>query len=175
MNKSKFSARQITYIGLFVSLGVVVNSLRVGSFSFGGLPIIMAGYALGPVLGFLTGAITDIVAFIVRPSAMGGLNPIFTLTSALTGLIPVLVTKLLGEEYPKFSYLKILIGVIVGQFLTSVVLVNIFIDILYAPGTFWIKFGHSLTKQLIQAPIYAFLIKSILEVTTKQINFRDLR
>ena len=172
---SKFSTKQIAYMGILVAIGVVVNSLRIGKLSFGGLPIILSGYALGPIMGFIVGGVTDVVAFIVRPSSMGGPNPIFTMTSALTGMIPVIVSRLLGDNYPKYSYWKLVVGVLIGQYITSVLIVNFFIDLLYAPGTFWIKASEAAVKQAIQAPIYAYLIKFILDSTTKYIDFRNLK
>ncbi len=174
-NSSKFSTREISYVAIFVAIGVVINTLRMGILSFGGLPIILSGYALGPGMGFLVGAVTDIVAFIIRPSTTGEFNPLFIMTSALTGLIPVIVTNLLGDKYPKFKFWKVLVGVIVGQFITSVFLVPFFIDKLYAPGTFFIKMSKAAVKQATQAPVYAFLIKTIIDATYKYIDYRNLK
>lgn len=173
---SKFSTRQIAYIGIFVGIGVMINSIRMeGVLSLGGLPIILSGYALGPGLGFIVGILTDIVAFIVRPSSTGGINPIFAITSGLTALIPVLVTRLLGDKYPKYSYWKIVVGILVGQFITSVFITPFFVDLLYLPGSFWIKMPKAAIMQTIKAPIYGFLVKVIIEATTKTINFRKLK
>lgn len=175
IEKRKFSTRQLTYVAIFVTLSVIVNSVRVGFLSFGGLPIIMSGYILGPGLGFVVGIVTDIVGVIVRPPSTGGINPLFVLTSGLTGFIPVFVSQLLRDRYPDYKYWKLVVGIIVGQFITSVFMVNIFIDLLYAPGTFWVKMPKAAVKQLLQAPIYAATIKAVLETTSKQFDFRNLK
>lgn len=165
----KFTPNRITYMAVFVALGVIINTVRIGSISFGGFPIILSGYLLGPIPGFIVGGVTDIVAFIVRPSSFG-FNPIFTLTSALTGLIPIVVTKLLGEKYPKYTFIKVLIGVLIGQVLTSVVAVPIFSTILYKK-VFIVEATKALTKQAISIPIYSFLIISLNDRISKVIKF----
>lgn len=158
-------------MAVLIALGVITNSLRIGKFSFGGLPIIFSGYALSPFSGFIVGGLTDILAFLVRPSSTGAINPIFVLTSALTGFIPVFISNILKDKFPKYSFWKMLIAILIGQFITSVFIVNFFIDLLYAPGTFYIKALSSAIKQLIQAPIYAYIIKEIIDKTSGFINY----
>lgn len=144
-------------IALFIAIGVVINSLRVNGISFGGLPIIFSGFMLGPVSGFIVGALTDVVAFIVRPSATGGFNPIFMLTSALTGFIPVFVAKLLNRNKDNYKLWQIFIGVLVGQMFTSVLLVPYFIHILYHKNYF-VTVSKAFAKQLFSIPIYSIII-----------------
>ena len=172
--KSKFSSKQIAYASIFIALSVVVNSLRIGKVSFGGFPIIFSGYALGPVMGFVVGAMADIVGFIVRPSSTGGFNPLFIMTSALTGAIPVIVTSALGDKYPKYSLWKIFVGILVGQVVTSVIMVPIFLTILYGKKSLWLYMASAATKQAFSIPIYAALLKTLHEATAKVVNFREL-
>lgn len=171
----KLTTRQITYMAIFVALSVAINTVRIGSVSFGGFPIIMSGYLLGPLPGFVVGAVADLLGFIVRPSSFG-FNPIFTLTSALTGLIPVVFTsKVLRENYPNFTFVKVLIGIFVGQFTTSVVLVPMFQVLLYGNNTFWYFAGKAAIKQLISIPFYAFFTVNLADRLTKAIDFRGLK
>lgn len=167
------SVNRLTYMAVFVAIGVIINSLRVGEVSFGGFPIILSGYLMGPLAGFIVGGVTDVVAFIVRPSAFG-FNPIFTLTSALTGLLPILVTSILGESYPKFSFVKVLIGILVGQFLTSILIVPVFSTLLYGQASFLVLALKALIKQAISVPIYAFLVTSLNDRFSKVINFKKI-
>lgn len=166
----KFSTNKLTYMAIFVALSAAINSMRVGSVSFGGFPIIFSGYLLGPLAGFIVGGVADIVGFIIRPSGFA-FSPLFTLTSALTGLIPILVTESLGDKYPKFTLLKVVIGVFIGQILTSVILVPIFSVMLYGKETIWVLAVKSLLKQIVSIPIYAFLITTINDRLTKVIDF----
>lgn len=156
---------RLTLMALFIALSVAINSVRVGSVSFGGFPIIFSGYVLGPISGFIVGAIADVVGFIVRPSA-SPFNPLYTLTSALTGFIPVVVTSLFGKKDTKLVYWKVLIGILVGQTLTSVFLAPLFQMIFLNKG-FWLLVGRAATKQAISIPIYAFLCVSIYDALVK--------
>ena len=174
LNK-KFSTYRLTYLAIFVALSVVINTARIGSVSFGGFPIILSGYFLGPVNGFIVGAVADLVGFIIRPSSSGGFNPLFILTSALTGLIPVLVTRLLKEEYPKYSFIKVLAGIFVGQMLTSVIMVPFFRVMLYGNNTFIYFATRAFTKQIVSIPIYAFLVVTIAEKVGANLNFKKIR
>lgn len=167
---NKFTTVKISYMSIFIALSVMINSLRIGSISFGGFPIILSGYLLGPIPGFIVGGVSDLLGFIIRPSAFA-FNPLFTLTSALTGAIPVVVTNLLGERYPNYSLVKILIGVFVGQILTSVIMVPIFSSILYGRATVWVLAGDAFIKQALSIPVYALLIKILNDRLKRVINF----
>lgn len=155
---SSFSTYRITYVAIFIAMSVAINTIRIGSVSFGGFPIIMAGFFLGPINGFITGAVADLLGFLVRPSSSGAFNPLFTLTSALTGLIPVVVTRAINKKSTTLTFVTVLVGVFVGQLITSVILVPIFRVILQGKNTFLYYFTQALIKQLVSVPIYAFLI-----------------
>lgn len=177
LKKPFLTTKELTLMAMFVAIGVAINTVRVGIFSFGGFPIILSGYVLGPIPGFIIGAITDLVAFIVRPS--GPFNPAYTLTSALTGFIPVFITNLLGDRYPKYKYWKVLIGTFIGQFLTSVFMVPVFRTIFQATDkSFWVQVGihagKAAIKQAWSVPLYAFLVISVIEAIYKavDVNFR---
>ncbi len=161
--KNKFlDAKMMAYISVFVALSVVVNILRVGSLSFGGFPIIFSGFVLGPVGGFIVGAITDVLSFIIRPS--GQFNIIFTLTSGLTGLIPVLVFRMLSFKNENLSFIKVFIGIASGQLITSVILVPIFIALFMGTDKGFAYFAiKALIKQSFSVPIYSIVLISLYE------------
>ncbi len=173
LNKERvnlFSTKKITYMAIFIALSVLINSLRIGSISFGGFPIILSGYLLGGIPGFIVGALADIVGFLIRPSSQA-FNILFVLTSALTGLIPVVVTNALGDKYPKFTLIKVSIGVLVGQMITTVTLVPIFRVLLFGSNTFWFYAGRALINQAVNIPLYAFLVTTLSDRITKVIDF----
>lgn len=60
------------------------------------VPIILSGIICGPLAGLLTGTLSDILCFIIKPSGPYFLG--FTLTCALTGLIPGLIFKYLKKK-----------------------------------------------------------------------------
>ncbi|MGI6574837.1 MAG: folate family ECF transporter S component [bacterium] len=134
----RFTTTKIAYLALLIALGVVltriasiriaimgVEGIRIG---LGGFPIIFAGFLFGPVAGGIVGAITDIIGFASSP--MGPYLPHFTLTAALTGILPALVLKLFGiQEKP--PYLLLFLAVIVGQGITSLLLVPYFLHTIF--------------------------------------------
>ncbi|NLD18364.1 MAG: folate family ECF transporter S component [Tissierellia bacterium] len=172
---NKFSTNRITYIAMFVALSVAINTARVGSISFGGFPIILSGYFLGPINGFIVGALADVIAYIIRPSAGGGFNPLFILTSALTGFIPVVVTRLLGEKYPNYNFPKLFAGIFVGQMLTSVIMVPFFRVMLYGENTFIFFASSAFIRQAFNMPLYAFLINTVNESLRRTVNFERIK
>lgn len=173
-SERKISINRLSYMAFFVALSVIINTLRIGTVSFGGFPIILSGYFLGPISGFLVGAAADLLGFLVRPSAFA-FNPLFTLTSALTGLIPVLTTHLLGGRYPKYSFVKVFIGIFTGQLITSVLLVPLFQVLLYGNKTFLYYLSSAALKQAVSIPLYAFLTLSLHDRLAKFLSFDKLK
>lgn len=172
VKKSIFTTKKIAYAAIFIAISVAINTMRIGSISFGGFPIIFSGYVLGPLMGFIVGGLADVVGFLIRPSATGGFNPLFTLTSALTGAIPIIVTKLLGDKYPNYKLWKIFLGIFIGQTITSVVMVPIFISLIAGKNTVWYYIYKAAAKQIVSIPIYAILLKAINDTITKHFDFR---
>lgn len=98
--RNKVETQRLALMAIFVALGVIINTLRMGFFSFGGFPIILSGLYLGPIAGLAVGAVTDIIAYIIRPG--GDFSILYTLTSALTGFLPIFLINLLTLLIPKF-------------------------------------------------------------------------
>lgn len=172
--KNLFSAKSLSYLSMFIALSVILNTLRVGSISFGGFPIIYSGMALGPVYGFIVGLVSDLLGFLVRPSS-NAFNLAFTLTSALTGAIPVIVLKLIGKEKEgKTNFVKVLIAILVGQTITSVILVPYFMKLFYG-FNFIERFIKALSKQIWSIPLYAFVFVATWKVISKQVDFDKIK
>jgi len=124
-------------MGLLIALSIIltrVASLRIAiggiegiRIGFGGLPIILGGVLFGPLSGGLVGAISDLVGYFINP--MGAYMPHFTLTSALTGIIPALVLKLSQKNEP--NVLELGTAIAAGQIITSLVLVPYFLHTLF--------------------------------------------
>lgn len=61
--------------------------LRIG---FGDIPVIISGMVFGPIAGALTGAVSDVLGFLINP--MGDVYiPGMTISAALRGLLPGLI------------------------------------------------------------------------------------
>lgn len=168
--RKQSSTRRITYMAVFIALSVVINTMRFGSVSFGGFPIIYSGLVLGPVNGLIVGAVSDVLGFIIRPSS-GGYNVVFTLTSALTGLIPIMVVKLFKVKYPNYKFYQVLLGIFIGQMLTSVIMAPYFQALLFGKNTFIYYASKAFIKQIVSIPLYAALFTSMTESIKDSIDF----
>lgn len=168
--RKQSSTRRITYMAVFIALSVVINTMRFGSVSFGGFPIIYSGLVLGPVNGLIVGAVSDVLGFIIRPSS-GGYNVVFTLTSALTGLIPIMIVQLFKVKYPNFKFYQVLLGIFVGQMLTSVIMAPYFQALLFGKNTFYYYASKAFIKQIVSIPLYAALFTSMTESIKDSIDF----
>ncbi|MDO5716530.1 MAG: folate family ECF transporter S component [Tissierellia bacterium] len=168
--KSTYSTKTLVYAAVFVALSVAINSLRIGNISFGGFPIIFGGFALGPIMGFIIGSVADILGFLIRPSSTGGFNPLFILTSGLTGLIPVFVLRFIPVKDRFSNFVAILISIAIGQIITSVIMVPIFRYWLYAHPLL-VTMGNAAIKQLYSVPLYALLFINTQKVILREVNF----
>lgn len=171
----KITVRDMVYISLLIALNIVlgrVTSIRVPMagiegvrIGFGGLPIIFSGIALGPLAGGIVGGVGDVIGYWINP--MGQYMPHFTLTAALTGIIPGLILRPLKKSEYTFWQLVIAIGI--GQTITSVLLVPYFIDRLFNVPMITTLPGN-LINQVIHVPLYAFMTKVIMKRLSTVIN-----
>ncbi|MDP3387020.1 MAG: folate family ECF transporter S component, partial [Eubacteriales bacterium] len=80
-----------------LGLIIPIAGLPALKINFSSVPLIMVGIFFGPAAGFMAGAISDVVGYMINP--MGGAYfPGFTLSTALTGMIPGLIYKLLNSR-----------------------------------------------------------------------------
>lgn len=158
----RLNPRIIAISGFLIALNIVLSRVITipGVVNFGGFPIIFGGIVFGPVVGGIVGAVGDVVSFIVRPT--GVFMPHFTLTSALTGIIPGLMMKLLKADLPKFPLWKIFVSILVGQVLTSILMVPYFLNSLFGMPLI-VQMTQALVKQAINIPVYSIIIKGLIE------------
>jgi ECF transporter S component (folate family) len=127
--------RHLAFTGIFIAMSVVLTrfaSLRIAiggiegiRIGFGTLPIILSGMLLGPISGALTGALADIIGFVLSP--MGPYFPHFTLTSSLYGVIPGIVSLLPFHSKTLRTFCAVAIPQVgVGLFLTPYFLHTLF-------------------------------------------------
>jgi len=168
LNVMKITTRKMAYMAMLVVLNIVLTriaSIRIAignveatRIGFGGFPVILAGIAMGPAAGGLVGAMGDIIGYWINP--MGAYMPHFTMTAALTGVIPGLVIKLFRTETPNFW--QLFIAIALGQLITSVLLVPYFLYKLFGiPFTY--KVVSALITQSFNIPIYTTFAKMIMK------------
>ena len=164
----KISSHQITTMGLFIALSILLTrmaSLRVAiggvegiRIGLGRLPIILGGIIFGPLAGGLIGAFSDLLGYFINP--IGAYMPHFTLTSALTGVIPATILILMRKDEPNVFDLGL--AITMGQLVTSIMLIPYFLHILF--GLPWkVLLPPRILAEPIQIFIYTYTINMILK------------
>ncbi len=151
---------RLTRMAMFVALTLAIQMVPVppvagGLLRFSALPLILAGFLLGPRSGFWVGVVSDLLEFLVVPKSKMYF-PGFTLTQGLTAALPALVV---GRGPASFS--RFLVGIAAGQGLTKLVLVPVFLLILAPVPNLLAAWGTLVaTAFLVQAvhvPFYAWI------------------
>lgn len=155
--------RNITLVGLLVAMSIVlsrvasiripfagVEGVRIG---FGKLPIFLASFMLGPFYGGLVGAVSDFLGYIIQP--IGPYVPHFTIISALCGVIPITVLRIIkGKEG---HILNIIISVGIAVIITELFLIPYSLNLVFG-----IPWQVLIIPRLISVPptiaIYSYLI-----------------
>ena len=164
----KISSHKITTMGFLIALSIILTriaSLRIAiggvegiRIGLGRLPIILGGIIFGPLAGGLIGAFSDLLGYFINP--IGVYMPHFTLTSALTGIIPATILILMRKEEPNVFDLGV--AITAGQVITSIFLVPYFLNILF--GIPWkILMPPRIVAEPIQIFIYTYTINIILK------------
>ena len=156
-------------MGLLIGLSIILTrlaSLRIAiggvegiRIGFGKLPIILGGIIFGPLAGGIIGAFSDILGYFINP--IGAYMPHFTLTSALTGIIPVAILSIKKNEEPTVFELGITITI--GQIITSIILIPCFLHILF--GLPW---GVLIPPRMVSEPIHVFIYTYTINIILKR-------
>jgi len=162
----KYSTKELVYMSFLIALNIVlsrvasirisigaVEGIRIG---FGSFPPILAGIMFGPGAGGIVGAIGDIMGYYMNP--MGAYIPLFTLSAALTGVIPSLILKLTKRSTQSLWQLIIAIGI--GQVITSIILTPYFLQLAFNIP-FFATLPARIIAQAINIPIFAILVQAI--------------
>ena len=170
MNFRNTDIRRIVYIGLLISLTIILRrylNFQIGLISFGGFPVILSGIMFGPFYGACTGALADILGYIFN-SFGKPYHPGFTITAALDGCIPPLILLAFrkNSKVPDFWFLAV--SIFIAQFVTGVILVPYFYSQLMGKAFMYVKIWEGLITQMVHGPLYAFFINKILKIYYSQ-------
>lgn len=173
----RLSARNIVIYSMLIALNVVltrVGSIRIGGggtevirIGFGGFPVIFTGIAFGPIAGGVVGAIGDIMGMIISP--MGPYMPHFTISAALTGIIPGLIMMNCKDKTCKTSFFRLLLAIGIGEVITSIILVPYFMNTLFGVP-FEVSLPPRLISQAITIPLYAYTARILLNRICSALN-----
>lgn len=171
------STKKLVYTALLVAANIALNSFDVSvplagtKLTFSYIPCFIAGIFLGPLAGFLTGAIGDVLGFLIHSQGLVWM-PLITVSSALIGLIPGLVFKFI-KLHPVWNIVisLALVFVICTVFLNTYALFQI-----YSRGrTFWVYLGVRMTTQPIVFAINAAAILLLYMPLKKYIFKTEIR
>ncbi|BDX52845.1 hypothetical protein JPM7_4520 [Metamycoplasma equirhinis] len=91
----KWNSKRIAFVGVLIAISVVfflisvrilpISALPSIKFGFIGLPIKITGFIFGPIVGFITGILADLISFALVPTYY---NFLYTLAVAIAGFIP---------------------------------------------------------------------------------------
>lgn len=103
VKRGGMSVRVLSYTAILAAMSAFFNIFTV-TFGLGGsmavsftyIPNFLAGAFLGPLPGFLTGIIGDLIGHWIAPK--GAFNPIIFISSGLLGLIPGVVFQLFRKN-----------------------------------------------------------------------------
>ncbi len=90
-------ATSVSFILIFNAI-LPVTALPPFKLMAGGLPIKITGYIFGPIIGGLTGAISDLISFMARPTYY---HFYFTLAWIAAGVIPGVVGYFMNKRWKK--------------------------------------------------------------------------
>ncbi len=165
LNNKIMSTRALVTISLLTSISIILARVMgimvpVAGFpalkiNFSTIPIMLSGILFGPVAGFMTGGVADVIGYLINPQG-GPFFPGFTLTTALTGMIPGLIYKII-TKYDKIK--KINFNYINGLF---ILLISFGLGYaFYAKGVLTFNNGLSFNGQSIHIAISGLIILSI--------------
>ncbi len=150
--------KKLVYGAAFIAISVILGSF----FSFyltdsikvtlAPLVVMFAGAALGPVWGAATGAITNVLSYLIGGTAIAPYSPGPTVTMALYGLLAGLFFYKRQSTLPKIAITTVLI-----QIVCSLLLNTLWMSLMY--GTpYLVQLAMRAPTSLISCAIYVILL-----------------
>lgn len=168
------SARELKNIRCIVTIGVLLatavaldgfGSIRFGEYlkiNFAFLPLAMTGILFGPVAGCMAGMLTDLIGYLVNPTA--GFIPVLMLITGLEGLIYGLVLYNIRSER---TY-RTVIRVVAARFIVCA-LCNLTLNTLalYSYGfisgeSFGVVFGARIATNVITFCLGSYMMMAVI-------------
>lgn len=152
--------RVLTLAAMLIAVSIVLGFFKLPispalEIRFTSLPIAMAGFLMGPMVGAAIGVISDIGAYIVRPT--GPFFAGFTVSAAVMGLI---FGTLLHKK--KLTWMRVfasqaIVGVLVGILMNS-----FWLAMLFDKGFIAIMMSR-IVKELIMIPLNTFILMMLIK------------
>jgi ECF transporter S component (folate family) len=174
----KISSRVITNMGFLIALSIILTRIASIRIAIGGVegiriglgkfPVVLGGIIFGPLAGGIIGGFSDLLGYIINP--IGAYMPHFTLTSALTGIIPVVILRLFTRS-EEIKTIELGFSITIGHIITSLIMIPYFLHNIF--GIPWVVL---MPARMIAAPfnilIYTYIIKILLKKNNIMAHFR---
>ncbi len=177
---AKISTIRMAYLAVLVALAIISNVFEInipsGAFisnkiGFTYVPVFLTGIFFGPVAGFGVGALGDALGWLINQSA-GVYNPLFTLSTALMGVIAGLVWRI-----PKLNkIIKLIIALVLAYILCSCGL-NTFATWFYYSSqkkTFWVYLLGRMPGSAVTLAVNTVTLFVLIPITKKLIPEKAL-
>jgi len=169
----KISSHKITNMGFLIALSILLTRIASVRIAIGGVegiriglgkfPVVLGGILFGPLAGGLIGGFSDLLGYIINP--IGAYMPHFTLTSALIGVIPVVVLRLL-KRTEGIKTIELGVSIAMGHIITSLIMIPYFLHTIF--GIPWVVL---MPARLIAAPFNILIYTYIIKILLKRNNF----
>lgn len=161
------NVKTLTLSGMFIALSVVCGFLNLPitqfiEIRFGSLMLAVSGMLLGPAISAVIGALSDIIAFMVKPT--GPFFPGFTISAAVSGII---FGFMLHKK--ELTIWRIFLAECIHTIVVGFILNSLWLSILYN-NAFIAVVSSRAVKELIMLPINTILLTLIIKSTSKAIN-----
>lgn len=164
MTDKRITTVRLTMTALLIALQVVLGNLLqvplIGKqFSFGFLPIALAGAMLGWPSAVIVGALGDLIGAHLFPA--GAYFPGFTLTNALVGLAYALPLR---AKWPLWLRVvtAILAGTVINLFLNSY-----WLSLLYGSKTYWGWIVARASTYAVEAPVQMVVLYLCMQLLSR--------
>lgn len=168
MSKNKGRGLGNVYIlvnaAMFAAVSVVIgifckNFLNFGNglfrITFENFPIILSGYAFGPVVGACVGAVSDIVSYMLSTQSFA-VSPIVTLGAAAVGAVSGIVSRYVIKREGAF---RVIASVVTAHLVGSVIIKSAGLFVYYEWLVLW-RIPTYIIISSLEAWLLCYLCKS---------------
>ena len=158
----KKNLRALILTAIFAALSIVLGkfaAINVGEtirISFESFPIMLTSFLFGPIYGLACGVLADTLGCVLRGYA---LIPLITVASALMGVIPALMRRLLPV---KDLTAKVMISGVTAHVICSMLIKTVALDLVYKTG-FFALLATRVPIYIVTAAVESYLCAVILK------------
>lgn len=155
--------RSLVTIAMLLALQIILGAMTLQldssiQITFDYLPLCVTAMFFGPVPAMLSGALADLLSFIIRPT--GAFNPGFMLTAAVNGLIYGLLFYKKNFDKPWKLILSCALSRLIAVIVGNICLNSLWLILMYGQGA-WAWIPGRILKNIIEYPVSVLLLFSL--------------